>query len=124
MGFREEASIRSGRHPEPTTKCTPDPRVLGVDTHESRWGSEKKNALRNAAQSRTSIVGFTPGSFARTRLIFMPRRRYYWALRILHLADMPAVSLGIVETAPSGFFDCANELCRSGSTNRHGLPNP
>lgn len=87
------------------------PRVLGLDILESRYGSEKENALRNAAQPRTRIMGSTPGSFARTRLIFMPHRRCYWALRILHLASMPAISLGNLMTVLSGFRECTNQLC-------------
>lgn len=91
----------------------PHPRVLGLEimSRESRSESEKENALRDTAQSWTSIMGSTPGSFARTRLIFVPHRRCHWALRILHLADMPAISQGTPRMAPSGIGDCANELC-------------
>ena len=92
MGIREEAAIRSGHHLGPTTSRALAPTCVGLDILESRYGSEKENALRNAAQPRTRIMGSTPGSFARTRLIFMPHRRCYWALRILHLASMPAIS--------------------------------
>lgn len=76
-------------------------------------------------------MGSTPGSFARTRLIFMPHRDCHWALRILHLVGMPAISPGTPSAAPSRNGDCANEKrivsyspisenTESGSSNRHG----
>jgi hypothetical protein len=85
--------------PGPTTPCARSIHVRsGLDCQNPCYGrevgrSERENAPRSAAQPRAGIMGSTPGSFARTRLIFMPHRRCYWALRISHLAGMPAISL-------------------------------
>lgn len=106
MQLSAAAAILDHQHP-----TLLHPRVLGLKNLKSHYESVKENALRNAAQPRTSTMRSTPGSFARTRLIFMPHRRYYWALRILHLASMPAISLGNLKTVPSGFRNCTNELC-------------
>ena len=85
--------------------------MLGLYEYELCYGSEKENAWRYAVQPRASIMGSTPGSFARTRLIFMPERRWCRALRISHLPRRPAIYLGMLETVQPGFHDYANELC-------------
>lgn len=85
--------------------------MLGLKEHELCYGSEKENAWRYAVQPRASIMGSTPGSFARTRLIFMPERRWCRALRILHLARRPAIYLGMLKTDQPGLHVYANESC-------------